>query len=56
MSIGAMRKVVVPGVAGNVKVSTLAQVGITFDHRVIDGEAGCRFLAFIKDYLESLKV
>lgn len=51
LSIGAIvqRPVVVDGLIG---VRPLVQVGLTFDHRVVDGEGGARYLATFKEILE----
>lgn len=38
---------------GDIKVHPMVQVGLTFDHRVIDGEGGAKFLRYMKDFLES---
>jgi pyruvate dehydrogenase E2 component (dihydrolipoamide acetyltransferase) len=52
MSIGAIikRPVVIDDM---IAVRPLVQIGLTFDHRVVDGEGGSRYLASLKDYLES---
>jgi pyruvate dehydrogenase E2 component (dihydrolipoamide acetyltransferase) len=52
MSVGAIvkRPVVVDDA---IVVHPLCQVGLTFDHRVIDGEGGAKFLATIKQTLEN---
>ncbi len=39
---------------GAVVARPLCQLGLTFDHRLIDGEGGAKFLATIKEILESL--
>jgi pyruvate/2-oxoglutarate dehydrogenase complex dihydrolipoamide acyltransferase (E2) component len=50
LSIGAIiDKPVV--VAGEIVVRPLCQVGLTFDHRIIDGEGGAKFLATLRDEL-----
>lgn len=38
---------------GEITIRPLIQIGLTFDHRVIDGEGGAKFLASVKKYLES---
>lgn len=52
MSIGAIvkRPVVVDELIG---VRPLVQVGLTFDHRVVDGEGGAKYLATLKSVLEN---
>lgn len=51
MSIGAIikRPVVVDELIG---VRPLVQIGLTFDHRVVDGEGGAKYLATLKQVLE----
>lgn len=51
LSIGAIvkRPVVVDGVIG---VRPLVQIGLTFDHRVVDGDGGAKYLATMKELLE----
>lgn len=39
-------------ISGKVEVHPLIQIGLTFDHRVIDGEGGAKFLATLKKNLE----
>jgi 2-oxoglutarate dehydrogenase E2 component (dihydrolipoamide succinyltransferase) len=53
LSIGAIlkRPVVIHDM---IAVRPLVQVGLTFDHRVVDGEGGARFLATFKELAESL--
>lgn len=52
MSIGAVvkRPVVINDM---IAIRPLVQVGLTFDHRVVDGEGGAKYLATFKDILES---
>jgi 2-oxoglutarate dehydrogenase E2 component (dihydrolipoamide succinyltransferase) len=52
LSVGAIvkRPVVINDLIG---VRPLVQVGLTFDHRVVDGEGGARFLAHLKETLEN---
>ena len=52
MSIGAIikRPVVIEDM---IAVRPLVQIGLTFDHRVVDGEGGSRYLASLKEHLES---
>jgi 2-oxoglutarate dehydrogenase E2 component (dihydrolipoamide succinyltransferase) len=54
LSIGAMveRPVVHQG---QIVVRTVCQVGLTFDHRLVDGEGGAKFLTTLKGYLEDPK-
>ena len=51
LSIGAIikRPVVIDDLIG---IRPLVQIGLTFDHRVVDGEGGARYLAFLKSTLE----
>jgi 2-oxoglutarate dehydrogenase E2 component (dihydrolipoamide succinyltransferase) len=55
LSIGAIvkRPVVIDDM---IAIRPLCQVGLTFDHRVVDGEGGARYLAFFKDLLENFDV
>jgi 2-oxoglutarate dehydrogenase E2 component (dihydrolipoamide succinyltransferase) len=52
LSIGAIvkRPVVLDDLIG---IRPLVQVGLTFDHRIVDGEGGARWLATFKEVLES---
>jgi 2-oxoglutarate dehydrogenase E2 component (dihydrolipoamide succinyltransferase) len=54
LSVGAIikRPVVIDDLIG---IRPLVQVGLTFDHRVIDGEAGARYLATFKEILETYR-
>ncbi|MEZ4742060.1 MAG: dihydrolipoamide acetyltransferase family protein [Bdellovibrionota bacterium] len=52
MSIGAIIKRPVV-VNQDVTIRPLCQIGLTFDHRIIDGEGGAMFLAEIRNFLES---
>lgn len=53
LSVGAMIKR--PVVIGDdIKIRTISQVGLTFDHRIVDGEEGAKFLAHVKRFLEEL--
>lgn len=38
---------------GVIAIRPLVQIGLTFDHRVVDGEGGARYLATLKELLES---
>lgn len=53
MSVGAIvkRPVVLPG--DEIAIRPMVTVGITFDHRVVDGEGGAKFLANVKSFLEN---
>ncbi|MFK7824551.1 MAG: dihydrolipoamide acetyltransferase family protein [Oligoflexales bacterium] len=55
MSIGAIVQRPV-AIEGKVVIHPLCQIGITFDHRLIDGEGGAKFLADIKRYLETYEL
>ncbi len=52
LSIGAIikRPVVIDDLIG---VRPLVQIGLTFDHRVVDGEGGAKYLATLKQLLEN---
>ncbi len=52
LSLGAIvkRPVVIDDLIG---VRPLVQIGLTFDHRVVDGEGGARYLATLKKLLEN---
>ncbi len=52
LSIGAIIKR--PVVIGDdITVRPLVQLGLTFDHRVVDGEGGAKYLATLKQVLET---
>lgn len=53
LSIGAIikRPVVIDDM---IAIRPMVQVGLTFDHRVVDGEGGARFLATFQELAESL--
>lgn len=53
LSIGAVLKKPVVIANDQIGVRPLIQIGLTFDHRVIDGEGGARYLATLKEILES---
>ena len=52
LSIGAIikRPVVINDM---IAIRPLVQIGLTFDHRVVDGEGGARYLAYLKETLEN---
>lgn len=59
LSIGAIIKrpvvIAIPTATGfqdTIAIRPLVQIGLTFDHRVIDGEGGARYLAAFKESLE----
>lgn len=52
MSVGAIVKRPVVLDNDEIAVRSMVIVGITFDHRVVDGEGGARFLANVKKFLE----
>jgi pyruvate dehydrogenase E2 component (dihydrolipoamide acetyltransferase) len=53
MSVGGIvRRAVVLG-DDSIVIRPIATLGITFDHRVIDGQGGARFLSNIKNFLEN---
>lgn len=49
---GIQKKPVVA--SDNIVIRPMINIGLTFDHRVIDGEGAARFLAAIKTHLETL--
>lgn len=53
MSVGAMirRPVVLDN--DEIAIRPIGTIGITFDHRVVDGEGGAKFLANMKKFMES---
>ncbi len=52
MSVGAIQEM--PAVVkGQIVIRPLCQVGLTFDHRILDGEGGAKFLAHVKHTLEN---
>jgi pyruvate dehydrogenase E2 component (dihydrolipoamide acetyltransferase) len=51
LSVGAIIKRPVV-IAGDIAIRPLIQIGLTFDHRVIDGEGGAKFLADLKKEIE----
>ena len=53
LSVGAIVKR--PTVVGDsIEIRPTCQVGLTFDHRLIDGEGGAKFLGHLRNSLESL--
>lgn len=40
-------------IKGEIAIRSLVQVGLTFDHRVVDGEGGAKFLGTLKKNLET---
>lgn len=51
MSVGAIQEM--PAVVkGQIVIRPLCQVGLTFDHRILDGEGGAKFLAYVKHTME----
>jgi pyruvate dehydrogenase E2 component (dihydrolipoamide acetyltransferase) len=53
LAVGAARRQAVEKPDGSVAFASFLTVTLSCDHRVIDGAAGARLLATIKDYLES---
>ncbi len=53
LAVGAARRQAVEKPDGGVAFASFLTVTLSCDHRVLDGAAGARFLATIKDYLES---
>ncbi len=55
MSIGAI--VQQPTVIqGDITIRPICHIGLTFDHRIIDGEDGTKFLATLKNFLENYEI
>mgnify|MGYP003330735471 CR=1 FL=1 len=52
LSVGAIVQRPV-AISNQVEVRPLCQIGLTFDHRLVDGEGGALFLREMKQYLES---
>lgn len=52
MSIGAISQQLSLGSDEQLTVRSIVQIGLTFDHRVLDGEGGALFLAEVRDFLE----
>lgn len=53
LSIGAARKVPVVNAAGQVVPGDRMWIGMSCDHRVVDGAVGARYLASFRKFLES---
>lgn len=53
MSVGGIIRRPVVLANDSIVIRPIATVGITFDHRVIDGQGGARFLSNIKNFLEN---
>ena len=53
MSVGAIVKRPVVLAGDEIAIRPIVTVGITFDHRVVDGEGGAKFLANVKSFLEN---
>jgi pyruvate dehydrogenase E2 component (dihydrolipoamide acetyltransferase) len=53
LAVGASRRQAVEKDDGGVVFASFLTVTLSCDHRVLDGAAGARLLATIKDYLES---
>jgi len=53
MSVGAIVRRPVVVANDQIEIRSIMSVGITFDHRVIDGQGGARFLSNIKNSLEN---
>jgi 2-oxoglutarate dehydrogenase E2 component (dihydrolipoamide succinyltransferase) len=52
LSVGAIVRRPVVLENDKIEIRSIASLGITFDHRVIDGQGGARFLSNIKNSLE----
>jgi 2-oxoglutarate dehydrogenase E2 component (dihydrolipoamide succinyltransferase) len=55
MSVGSIVKRPVVIENDEIAIRSMCTLGITFDHRVVDGEGGAKFLANVKNYLENYK-
>jgi pyruvate dehydrogenase E2 component (dihydrolipoamide acetyltransferase) len=55
LSIGAIVKRPVVIENDQIVIRPMVMIGLTFDHRVIDGEGGAKYLATLKQILESWK-
>lgn len=53
IGIGGITRKVVPLDDDLFAIRQIANISLTFDHRVIDGMYGCAFLASLKNYLET---
>jgi pyruvate dehydrogenase E2 component (dihydrolipoamide acetyltransferase) len=53
MSVGAIQEMPTV-IEGKIVIRPLCQVGLTFDHRILDGEGGAKFLATVKQTLEGM--
>jgi pyruvate dehydrogenase E2 component (dihydrolipoamide acetyltransferase) len=53
LSIGASKKVPVVNAAGQIVSGDRMWVGMSCDHRVVDGAVGAQYLAALKKYLEN---
>ncbi len=53
LAVGAARRQAVETADGGVAFASVLTVTLSCDHRVLDGAAGARLLAAIRDYLES---
>ncbi|MDX1916923.1 MAG: pyruvate dehydrogenase complex dihydrolipoamide acetyltransferase [Rickettsiaceae bacterium] len=53
LAVGTGIKKPVVTEADEIKISTIAEMTLSIDHRVIDGAVGARFLSYFKEYMEN---
>lgn len=53
LAVGAGIKKPVVDAGDKIQVSTIAEMTLSIDHRVIDGALGARFLSYFKEYMEN---
>jgi len=53
LAVATARKQVVPNDAGELEVRTRVAITGSFDHRVLDGASGAKFMNLVRDYLEN---
>lgn len=53
LAVATARKQVVPNEAGEFEIRTRVAITGSFDHRVLDGAGGAKFMNLVRDYLEN---
>lgn len=53
LAVGSAKKVVVPTGDDEIEIRTRMKITGSFDHRVVDGAVGAKFLNVVRDYLEN---
>lgn len=53
LAVATARKQVVPNDAGEFEIRTRVAITGSFDHRVLDGAGGAKFMNLVRDYLEN---